>query len=284
MPLELNPEVKARIQQLVARYPRRQAALLPVLHLVQDELGHLSIDAQAAVALALDVPATLVHEVTTFYEMYHEHPEGQYHLEICTNISCHLAGSDVLLDHVKGKLGIDVGHQTEDGVFSLMEAECLASCGSGPMMRVGLDYYEYLTPPAVDALIQQFRSEAPALNGKHYGCARSGPHVGPLAGFEPPKPPPASPAPPVAGPAPQAQVSELPQTAPPQPAQPPPPPPVSQIPEPAQASEPPHPAPVPQGSQGSLPAFEPPPLKRRPGASEAVPPASDKPQTEGEDA
>jgi NADH-quinone oxidoreductase subunit E len=188
MPLELSPELKARIQGLAGRYPHRQAALLMVLHLVQDELGHLSIDAQAAVAHELDVPPTLVHEVTTFYEMYHEHPEGQFHLELCTNISCHLAGADPLMEHMKKSLGIEVGHQTEDGRFSLMDAECLASCGSGPVVKVGLDYYEYMTPSAVDALIERFKQEAPGLNGKHYICARSGPHTGPLKGFEPPRP------------------------------------------------------------------------------------------------
>jgi NADH-quinone oxidoreductase E subunit len=189
MPLELSADVKARIREIVARYPRRQAALLMVLHLVQDELGHLSIEAQAAVAEALDVPPTLVHEVTTFYEMYHEHPEGQFHLELCTNISCHLQGADALMDHLKKTLGIDVGHQTQDGVFSLMEAECLASCGSGPTMKVGMDYYEYLTPAAVEALIARFKSEAPALEGRHYVCQKTGLHVGPVPGHEPSKGP-----------------------------------------------------------------------------------------------
>src|SRR5688572_27533925 len=131
MSLELSTEVKARIEKIAARYPRRQAALLPVLHLVQHEYGYLSVDVQAAVATILDVPPTQVHEVTTFYEMYHQHPEGQFHLELCTNISCHLAGADALVAHVKKSLGVEVGHQTEDGAFSLMEAECLASCGSG---------------------------------------------------------------------------------------------------------------------------------------------------------
>lgn len=186
MPLEFSSEVKARIQGILARYPNRQAALLPVLHLVQRELGYLSIEAQSEVARELAVPATLVREVTTFYEMFREHPEGQYHLEFCTNISCHLAGADAIVEHVKKSLAIEVGHQTEDGVFSLIEAECLASCGSGPMLKVGLDYYEGLSIPAVDALLGRFRAEAPALQGKAYECDEHGPHVGPLAGFEPP--------------------------------------------------------------------------------------------------
>ena len=102
-------------------------------------------------AHAIDVPPPRVREVVTFYEMYHEHPEGQFHLEVCTNISCHLLGGDMVLDHLRGKLGIEPGQHTEDNMFSLMEAECLASCGSGVCMKVGLDYYEFLTVEAVDA-------------------------------------------------------------------------------------------------------------------------------------
>src|SRR5438128_2028252 len=104
MPLEFSPEVKARIEEIASRYPRKQAALLPVLHVVQSELGYLSLDAQAAVAAALGIPPTLVHEVTTFYEMYHQHPEGQFHLELCTNIACHLLGADQVMDHLKKTL------------------------------------------------------------------------------------------------------------------------------------------------------------------------------------
>jgi len=186
--VEYTPEAKARFDAIVARYPRRQAALLPVLHLTQRELGHLSTEAQLLVARTLDVPPTLVREVVTFYEMFHEEPEGQFHLEVCTNISCHLLGGDALLEHFKKKLAIECGHHTEDGLFSLMESECLASCGSGPMMRVGLDYYEHLTPEAGDFLITKFRLIAPKLQGKHYEHAEGEPHVGAVPGFEPPKP------------------------------------------------------------------------------------------------
>jgi len=186
MSLQISPEAKARIEAITGRYPNRQAALLPALHIVQTELGHLSTEAQALVAAQLGVPATLVREVVSFYEMFHEHPEGQFHFEVCTAFSCHLVGADALVDHCKKKLGIAVGHHTEDGVFSLMEAECLASCGSGPMMRVGDDYYEQLTTDGVDALIEKFRAIAPSLNGHHYEKAKDGTmHVGPVKGFMP---------------------------------------------------------------------------------------------------
>ena len=186
--MEFSAEAKARFDAIVAKYPHREAALLPVLHLAQAEFGHLSLEVQVLVATTLGVPPVRVREVTTFYEMYHEHAEGQFHLELCTNIACHLAGADTVLEHATKKLGCRIGHQTEDGVFGLMEAECLASCGSGPALRVGLDYYEHVTPDALDFLISKFRRLAPSLDGKNYSCQESGPHVGPVAGYEPPKP------------------------------------------------------------------------------------------------
>jgi NADH-quinone oxidoreductase E subunit len=188
MAVQLSKDAKARFDAIVAQYPHREAALLPVLHLATEEFGHLSAEVQALVATELGVPPVRVREVTTFYEMYHEHAEGQFHLEVCTNIACHLAGADRLVDHCKKKLGVQIGHQTEDGVFGLMEAECLASCGSAPAMRVGLDYYEHLTPDALDFLIAKFRRLAPELKGKNYAQGPEGAHVGPVPGFEPPRP------------------------------------------------------------------------------------------------
>ncbi len=185
MSLQLSADSKAQIEAITGRYPNRQAALLPSLHVAQHQFGHLSPEVQALVAQVLGVPTTLVREVVTFYEMYHEHPEGQFHLEICTAFSCHLMGADGLTKHCKKKLGIEVGHHTEDGVFSLMEAECLASCGSGPMMRVGDDYYEHLTPESLDHLIDKFRGMAPGLKGQHYEHGKDGPHVGAVRGFVP---------------------------------------------------------------------------------------------------
>ncbi len=190
MPFELTDEEKTRIEEICAQYPQRGAAVLPVLHLVQDRLGHLPTEAQLAVARALDIPPTRVKEVVTFYEMFHEAPEGRFHIELCTNISCHLAGARELMAHIEDRLGIQVGQKTEDGVFSLMEAECLASCGSGPVAKVGVDYYEYLTPEAVDGLIERLRALAPAYEDRVYVCAEGQPHVGPVPGFVPmPAPP-----------------------------------------------------------------------------------------------
>lgn len=188
MPIEFSAAAAKEFDAIVAKYPDRQAALLMVLHLAQDEFGHLDLEVQSLVAERLGVPKVLVREVTTFYEMFHEHKEGQFHLEVCTNIACHVAGADKLVDCVRKKLGVEVGFKTEDGVFSLMEAECLASCGSAPVMKVGMDYYEYLTEPALLSLIETFKELAPKLGGRAYKGAPGEPHVGPVKGFEPAHP------------------------------------------------------------------------------------------------
>ncbi|MBK8013271.1 MAG: NAD(P)H-dependent oxidoreductase subunit E [Deltaproteobacteria bacterium] len=188
MPFEWTEEEAREIARLVAQYPKKDFALLPVLHLAQKKFGHLSPDAQILVADTLAVPPTRVREVVTFYEMFHEHAGAQVHLELCTNISCHLLGADALMDHLKRRLGVEVGHQTEDGVFELVETECLASCGSGPCMKVGNDYYEHLTPEAIDTLLPRLREAAKKLNGRNYYEGERGPHVGPVPGVAPRRP------------------------------------------------------------------------------------------------
>ncbi len=249
MALSFTDADRAEIQKIIGKYPHKAAALLPVLHLAQERFGHLAPEVQTLVAHLLDVAPTRVREVVTFYEMYHEHAEGQFHLELCTNISCHLAGSDAVMDHLKQRLGIQIGHQTEDGMFSLMEAECLASCGSGPMMKVGMDYYEQLTPAACDALIDQFKKEAPALSGRHYHCAKAGPHVGPVTGHAAKLLPivPQSPPAPATPPAPSAPV------APPAPAAPAAPPAPAAVAPPAAPASPAAVAPAPAGAPAAPP-------------------------------
>lgn len=270
MGAEFSAGARAKIDRIVARYPRRQAALLPVLHLAQEEFGHLSVPVQTLVATELGVPATLVREVSTFYEMFHEHPEGQCHVEVCTNIACHLLGADRLVEHIESRLGIKVGHQTTDGVFGLAEAECLASCGSGPMIRVGADYYEYVTTDAADALIDYLRKVALTLDGKSYSGKQPEGHVGPVPGFLPPLPDGALPLPPLpsaSDPTPLVVLMPKPPPAPPQVAEPVAPPPplpvvinVPQVLPPKLPPLPPKPAEGEPKKRGTidLPTFKPP--------------------------
>jgi NADH-quinone oxidoreductase E subunit len=146
MSVEFSPETKAKFERALARYPQKRAAIMPTLWMAQKEFGHLSLDALEYVAGLLDLSPAFVASVASFYTMYYKKPMGAHHVQVCTNLSCALVGSDRILACVKERLGIDVGETTADGVFSLDEVECLASCGTGPMMQIDDDYWEDLTP------------------------------------------------------------------------------------------------------------------------------------------
>ncbi len=152
----------AGFEKAVAKYPadKRKAALLAVLHLAQEILGWLPEQAMAYVGLKLDVPPVRVREVATFYTMYRLRPTGKHHLEICNSISCWAMGAEKLFAHCEQKLGIKKGETTRDGKFSLGEVACLAACGGAPAMLVNnYRYAEYVTPEALDALIEELSRE-----------------------------------------------------------------------------------------------------------------------------
>lgn len=146
-------EFEKRVDRLVTRYPEAKAAMLPVLWEVQKEKGWIDKESEAWVAERLGTSPAAVHGVVTFYTMYKQKPMGRHHIQVCTTLSCMLRGSDELMDHLKGKLGIDEGEVTEDGKFSLVRVECLGSCGTAPMFQLNDDYHEDLTTDAVDKLL-----------------------------------------------------------------------------------------------------------------------------------
>lgn len=155
-----------KVAEIVARYPenRQKSALLPVLHLAQDEFGGwLSAETMDYVATLLKLEPIEVYEVATFYSMYNLRPMGHYVFEVCQTGPCMLKGSDQIIDHIKQKLGIGVGETTPDGLFSLKTVECLGACGYAPMMQLGKYYREHLTREKVDAIIDECRQKA-ALN------------------------------------------------------------------------------------------------------------------------
>ena len=117
MAIEFSAQTKQRIDRLLTRYPTKQAALLPVLHLAQDEFGHLSDEALHLVAGTLDLPAAHVFGVITFYTMFHREASGRNELMVCTNVSCMLRGGYDILHHIEKRLGIKAGESTPDGVF-----------------------------------------------------------------------------------------------------------------------------------------------------------------------
>jgi NADH-quinone oxidoreductase E subunit len=157
MALEFSVQAKQQIDRLLTRYPNKQAALLPVLHVAQDEFGHLPDEALELVARTLELPPSHVYGVITFYTMFHRARTGTNHLMVCTNISCMLKGGNELLAHVAKRLGIKPGETTPDGAFTLIEEECLAACANAPMMICGTDYFLDLTPAKVDVILDDLR-------------------------------------------------------------------------------------------------------------------------------
>jgi NADH-quinone oxidoreductase subunit E len=146
----------AEYREVVTRYPSRQAALLPTLWIAQREFGWISPDTMLYIANLMELPPSHVRAVVTFYTMFYQAPVGKWHIEVCTNLSCRLRGADHIVDTIKERLGIDVGQTTPDKKFTLGRAECLASCGTAPMLQLNHDlFYENLTPESTLKLIEE---------------------------------------------------------------------------------------------------------------------------------
>ena len=152
----LSEQSLQEIEHELAKYPddQRQSAIMAALRIAQDEHGWLSPELIEHVAGVIRMPAVKALEVATFYSMYHHQPVGRHCIEVCTNISCMLRGSDDVVSHLKSRLGIDFGETTEDDRFTLKEVECLGACGGAPMMQVGHNYYESLTPEKIDKILE----------------------------------------------------------------------------------------------------------------------------------
>jgi NADH-quinone oxidoreductase subunit E len=146
---------RKRIEDLLARYPTKQAALLPVLWLAQEELGWISREAVEVVAGVLGLSPAYVDGVLTFYTMYHLKPVGKFHLQFCTSISCHLNGGEDVLEHCRRKLGVAGDETSPDGLFSIEEVECIAGCDRAPSMQVNDQYREPMTPEKLDAMLAE---------------------------------------------------------------------------------------------------------------------------------
>jgi len=156
----------SKVQEIIARYPegKQKSALLPVLHLAQEEFGGwLDTPVMNYVAELLSITPIEVYEVATFYSMYNMQPVGKFVFEVCQTGPCMLRGSDDIINYIKSKLAIGVGDTTNDGLFTLKAVECLGACGYAPMMQLGKHYREYLTPEKVDAIIAECRNYA-AMN------------------------------------------------------------------------------------------------------------------------
>jgi NADH-quinone oxidoreductase subunit E len=152
-----------KVKEIIARYPagKQKSALIPVLHLAQEEFGGwLSAETMDYVASLLQIKSIEVYEVATFYSMFNLKPVGKYVFEVCQTGPCMLRGSDNIIDYIKKKLDIGVGETTKDGLFTLKTVECLGACGYAPMMQLGKHFREHLTPEKVDAIIEECRVKA----------------------------------------------------------------------------------------------------------------------------
>ena len=148
------------VKRYKAKYPDPKAALLPVLWMIQNKYGWISLDSMKYAGDLLDVPYEHVIGVVTFYTMFNKKPVGKVHLQICTNVSCMLRGGYELYQYVSDKLGIKNKETTEDGMFTIEEVECLGSCGTAPMMQVNnKDFYENLTLEKMDLLLEDFKNK-----------------------------------------------------------------------------------------------------------------------------
>lgn len=150
------------VNRIMKRYPegKQKSAIIPVLHLAQEELGNgwLSAEVMDYVATILSIQPIEVYEVASFYSMFHTKPTGKYVLEVCRTSPCCHQGAEELIHYLEKKLQIKAGETTSDKMFTIKPVECLASCGTAPMMQVGTHYYENLNETKVDELLEKFRN------------------------------------------------------------------------------------------------------------------------------
>lgn len=146
------------------RYPAgwESSLVIPCCRRIQEERGFVSDNDIAELTEYLGVPRIQIEEVLAFYTQFRRQPIGQWHVQLCHNVSCAMRGSEGLLVHLRERLGVAPGHTTADGKFTLSTVECLASCGTAPMMMVNDTYYENLDAPKVDALLDAFAASSPA--------------------------------------------------------------------------------------------------------------------------
>jgi NADH-quinone oxidoreductase subunit E len=154
----LSAKTRAEIDRWLTRYPadKKRSGILQALMIVQEEnAGWLTEALVDAVADYLQLPRIAAYEVVSFYSLYNMKPVGKHVINVCTNISCMLNGSQKIVDHLKNRLEINVNETTQDGQFTLREVECLAACAAAPMFHIGKKYYENLTPEKVDAILKE---------------------------------------------------------------------------------------------------------------------------------
>ena len=151
----ISEQAKEKMRGLAARYPVARSAVLPSLYVAQEEEGYITDEGLQAVAEAIGLTVDDVESVATFYTMYNQQPLGKRVIRVCTSISCYLRGCDKLVEHLEARLGVKRGETTPDGNFTLLTAECLASCGTAPVMQINGEFVENVTLDKADAVLSE---------------------------------------------------------------------------------------------------------------------------------
>jgi len=156
--MTLRDKYAQEIDDILSRYPVKLSALIPLLYLAQREPGYVTEPAMKEIAMLLGLTPPQVYETATFYTMLNLKKVGKFHIQVCRSLMCALVGSDTVIGWIHAKLGIAPGGSTSDGLFTLSTVECLAACGTAPMMQINDDYYERLTEERVDRILADLRS------------------------------------------------------------------------------------------------------------------------------
>ncbi len=168
----LKEKYQQEIDEILSRYPVKRSALIPLLYLAQRDSGYITEAAMTEIAGILKLTPPQVYETATFYTMLNLKKVGKFHIQVCKSLMCALVGSDTVIGWIKSKLEIGVGDTTADGLFTLSAVECLAACGTGPMMQINDDYYERLTEEKVDRILADLRTTGSS-------ALKSGPYMWP---------------------------------------------------------------------------------------------------------
>lgn len=155
----ISEQAKQRMRDLAERYPVARSAVMPALHIVQQEEGYITADGLQAIATVLGMTTDDVESVATFYTMYYQKPQGQKVVKVCNSISCYLRNCDPLIAHLEQRLGIKRGETTADGRYTLMAVECLASCSTAPVLQVNDEFVENVSLEKADALFNSLDRE-----------------------------------------------------------------------------------------------------------------------------
>jgi NADH-quinone oxidoreductase subunit E len=157
--VKFSDEFEARFADMVPHYPTKRSALVPTLLYAQDEVGFLSDEVIAEIALRLDLTELEVRNVISYYSMLITKPRGKFNVQVCTNISCMVVGGEEILHHCAKKLGVGNRQTTADGLFTLEEVECIGACSWAPAVQVNYDFHENLTTEKMDRILDAYKQK-----------------------------------------------------------------------------------------------------------------------------